>query len=358
MMLLSLPLLLALSAALPPQQEPAPSRAAQTRSEQGWIMLNAVDTVINDEIVTGTQLARAEQRLLQRERISLTTEAELLEFRQRVRFEIVRQRLRTQAGRKLGGPVEDFDQLLDNHFAGIREEQGLVSYVEDLESRGNTADEVQDEARDSFFAESWTSRTIGRDDADGQRPHRDRFVRPGEMLHRYMQSRARHASPAIAHMARFSMGPKPGQTVEEAAEASESLRRRAAAGEPMEALAREYGSEWCGTAPIEVPIEQVIDPALREFAGSARAGAVSDVLTTKRPEDEETESSRKVQFDFFKLVRRTEAGPPRPFIDGAVQEALERQTLYVRDQWYLQQSELSLIESAYVSPPLALPEQR
>jgi hypothetical protein len=323
----------------------APSPQGSDTADGGWILLDTVDTVINDDIVTGTELARIGQQLIQSRRIPITTQEELADFRNQVRAQVVSRTLRSQAGATLGAPVEELDQVLEDHFKDVREREGLVRYVEDLESRGITADRVHDEARDDYYAENWTNRTIGRDDAEGQRPRRDRFVRPGEMRHRYRQSKELYGNPATAHMTRFSMKARPGMTVDEAAETCESLRRRAADGEALEALAREYGN--AASAPLEAPIDQIIDADLRQFAQSAAPGKVSKALVLNDPE-----TPADTQFDFFKLVRRSDAEPPLPFVDGRVQEDLSRRTLSIRDQWHLRKSQLELIEAAYISPPL------
>ena len=334
----------------PLQDGAAPiSPAAASLDGEGWILLDGVDTVVNDDVVTGAEFVRAQRRILQRQPVPLTTEEELRAFEDQVRLQLVTRRLRAQAGSKLGAPEAELNQLIEHHFDDLRDRQGLVNYVEDLESRGVTADRVRDQARDDFYAEAWQDREVGLDTLDGQRPHRDRFVRPGEMRHRYERARDLFGAPAAVQLKRFVMIGPPGSTDSEASALCESFRARAEAGETLDVISAEYGPQLSRVIPEEVGIERIGDADLREFAETAQIGSVSKVLITDMPDGTK-------RYEFFRLERRQEAEPPLPFVDGRVQAELARRTLTVRDQWYLSQGQLRLMDAAYISPAIDLPQ--
>lgn len=324
-----------------------PPAATPAGEDEGWIPLDGVAAIVNDEIVTMAELARETQSLRQQNQVPLTTPEELREFEDQVRMAVVIQRLRAQAGEELGIAAEDVERVVENHLGDRRDRMGLLSYIDDLETRGLGEEEVHSETRRQLYRETWEGSVVG-DSVAGQRAHRDRFVRPGEMAYIYGEVRDLFGEPAEVRLHQFSMLPAEGQTDEALRLACQVLRARAEAGEALEAIVRDVGLDRSGVRTWTVTVDRLENDGLRRFASQAPEGTVSEVVLG------ETEVG--TQAAFFVLVDRREGAPPRPFLNGEVQFELSRRALAERDRWHLIRGQLELIETAYIEPPLPLPD--
>lgn len=319
-----------------------PSVLQGVREDGEWITIDGVAAVVNDEIITEVELARESKTLLARNRISITTQEELEEFESQVRSAVVLRRLQSQAGRELGIAEEEVNRVVDNHLGNLRQRLGLVTYIDDLESRGLAASDAQSETRRQYYRATWEGSVVG-DEVGGQRPHRDRFVRPGEMKFYYGEFKHLFSPPAEVRLTQFAVLQEAAQTAEQLVEMCMPYLERARAGDSLESLRDELGLERCGIRNYQVSADE-LDAGLREFAVRAAPGEISEIGVAQ---------AERLVASFFVLDGRREGGPPEPFLSGRVQAELTRRALSQRDQWYLLRGQQDLLDTAYIVPALA-----
>ncbi len=326
----------------------APGLRGPGGSEGDWIPLDGVAAVINDEIVKESELQRELSSARERLEQPISTAEELDEFQGYVRSTVVKRRLRTQAGAELGLAQEEVDRMIDEHLVDKRKRRGLLSYIGDLSSRGIDEHEIHSETRRQFYQGTWESSVLG-EEAAGRRPQHDRFVRPGEMYFRYKESIDAFADPPEVRLRQYIVVQGDGETAAEARARCLDVRERVKRGEPLERLLLDAGFDSVQTSAWTGTTEKLPQEELALFALRGTVGSPSEVV--ERPLDDGGKG-----FLFIVLEDRRNFGPPRPFVDGAVQAQLKRRVLVVRDRERLSTGESSLIESAYIAPPLPAQE--
>ncbi len=315
------------------------------QADESWVLLDGVAAVVNDDIVTEVELSREAKNLREFRGVSITTPDELIAFEERVLEAVVIRRLGAQAGRELGLGEEDVERVVDSHLGNLRRRLGLLTYIDDLESRGLGEGDVHTETRRQFYRETWESSVVGEGTA-GQRPRRDRYVRPGEMYYIYGEVQHLLGPPPEIRLRQFALEPEKGQGDEELYAACKVLRDRAQEGESLEELVREIGLERSAVRAWTVPADRIESDDLRAFATNAPPGTLSEVVLATTDKD-------RTQAAFFVLDDRRAAGLPRPFLSGTVQTELSKRALAERDRWNLVRGQLELIEGSYIDPPLA-----
>jgi len=322
--------------------------SAQLVREEGWQKLDEVVQIINDEIITASELSREANELRTAQNITISTMEELRKFESEVRTRVVIRRLQAQAGKQLGLPEEQVDSLVDNHISGIRRRSGLQSYLQNLDQRGMAAEEFQLDTKRQFYGQTWMDDVVG-ESKSGQRPHRDRFVRPGEMLQIYTDVREQFGAPEQVELEQFTTAPEQdADPVTALAEANE-LRQRAIDGADLSSLVSEVGPQRSLTTSFTVPVPTLAPaPELQAFAASAEIGEFSPV------QSDLDKQANELRYSFFRLVRRIAPTAPRPFLDGQVQAVLTSRALAQRDEWYLALGHQELVQGSFIEPPLQL----
>jgi len=325
--------------------------SAQLADEEGWLLLDEGSQIVNDELITYSELTREANEIRTSQNITISTLEELEKFQSEVRTRMVIRRLQAQAGRQLGLGEEQVDQIVASHIDGIRRRSGLQSYLENLDERGMAAEEFQLDTKRQFYGQTWMDDVVG-DNKSGKRPYRDRFVRPGEMHQIYSDVREQFGAPEKVELEQFTSAPAPdADPVTALAEAS-NLRQRAIAGEDLASLVREIGPKRSVTTSFTVPIRNLTPaPALKAFAETAQIGDFSEVQTDL---DEE---ANELRYSFFRLRQRIAPVAPRPFMDGQVQAVLTNRALAQRDDWYLALGHQELVEGSFIEPPLDMGSQ-
>ncbi len=326
--------------ALPPSE--------QTLAQEGWVPLDSVVQIINDEVITASELARESTDLRTTQNITISTLEELRKFESEVRTRVVIRRLQSQAGRFLGLPEEQVDSLVENHVSSLRRRTGLQSYLDTLDQRGMAENEFQLDTKRQFYGQTWMDDIVG-DNKAGKRPYRDRFVRPGEMLQIYTDVREQFGAPEQVELEQFICAPAPDSDPISAMAEANSLRQQAEDGADFADLVREVGPERSVTTSFTVPIRNLSPaPHLQAFAETAELGQFSEVQIDR---DEQTDEPR---YSFFRLMSRVAPVAPRPFLDGQVQIILADRALAQRDQWYLALGHQTLVEGSFIEPPLEM----
>ena len=325
--------------------------SAQLADEEGWQVLDEVLQIINDEIITASELTREANEIRSSQNITISTLEELQKFQSEVRTRIVILRLQAEAGRELGLPEEQVEQIVTSHIDGMRRRSGLQSYIENLDERGMAADEFQLDTKRQFYGQTWMDDIVG-DNKSGKRPYRDRFVRPGEMHQIYTDVREQFGAPEKVELEQFITAPAHDADPVAALAEATNLRQRAIAGADLASLVREIGPKRSVTTSFAVPIRNLTpDPALKAFAETAQIGDFSEV------QSDMDEEANELRYSFFRLEQRIAPVAPRPFMDGQVQAVLTNRALAQRDDWYLALGHQDLVEGSYIEPPLDLGAQ-
>ncbi|MFT5284821.1 MAG: hypothetical protein ACI8TQ_000980 [Planctomycetota bacterium] len=319
---------------------------AQSDQAEQWLLLDEVAVVVNDEIITESELAKEANAIRSAKNVTISTRDELEAFEQEVVWQMVRDRLRAQAGRSLGIEDEQLQQIVDSHLDGRKRRMGLRGYIDDLSQRGLAAEEVQTDTKRQFLGQTWMDSVVG-EDQSGQRPHRDRFIRPGYMHRWYVDNRESFGEPEVVEFERFVYAPDADlDPITSLAEAVE-FRKRALAGEPLTALAQEIGPQKGGAFPLKAPVRELIpDSPLKKFADEGELGSISEIQTRTSAEGQQT------LHEFFKLVDRIAPVAPQPFTDHRVQKVIDNVLLTERDNFFLALGIQDLEAAAYIEPPL------
>jgi len=342
---------LALASALSSPQEASAEEApldapATAPAGEGWVALDAVAAIVNDEVITFSELDPAFQR--EQERVPITTPEEHRETRDRVLYEMVLQRLRTQAGRDLGLATDEVDRRVGDHLRREKKRLGLFQYVQFLQDQGLDATRANEVYSENVYASAW-ERSVRGEGSASERPRRDRFVRPGELYFLYEQNRDQFAEPDRVQLQRLLILSSAVGGEEAARDLCLDVRQRALGGEDLGLLVEEFGAVHRETRGIleSVPVPALIDPELRRFAARAAEGEISAVLP-------QIHEDQVVGFTFVKLLDRELGSPPRAFGDSLVQRYLSREALRIRDLRRLATGERDLVRNAYVWPPSVL----
>jgi len=291
---LALALLCALAARQEPPAPPAspaqPAPNAAGARDAGWKLLERVEIVVNEDIVTTSMLSREFVR--RAKELNLQSEREKAELFMSIQDEILRRMVRTQAGETLGFDPAQIERIVRNEFErAVDLHGGMTGFSMWLEGLGLTAEEWKDARRDHIHGRLWGDSVTGRGASatTASRPSRDRYVRPGLLRfeHENLVNNPRRleALGGQAEMLRIRrlilQVPTPADEARVHALALE-LRTRILDGEDMAKLVEEHAyPQTRGEASLIRTSPEALARALPEvaaFAARARIDEVSDVL--------------------------------------------------------------------------------
>lgn len=292
--------------------------------EEGWIPLDGVAAIVNDEIITFGEMTPILERL--REETSVTTPQELARLRNQALAEAIDERLTTQAGRSLGLDEQLLERQIHDSMRRHRRDRGSTGFMDYLREQGlEDAQDYRDDIRERLYRDQWRTSVLGVSSGANPRPSQDRFLRPGLLVPLYRQNQDFLGEPDQVVLQELSiLGPAVGGP--EAARALiEDLRGRLVAGADFRRLVEEYGGTRRDTGGLgpAVPVSRIVLPELKAFAETADPGELSPIL----PLDAEGRDG----FILFRLVEREEGTAPPPLLDGEVQFFLRQQATRERD---------------------------
>ena len=301
------------------QSAPAPGApaagTAEARPEEGWALVDRVEIVVNEDIVTRRSLMR-EMMLLQRKG-QLTSQSNPREAEGEVRTNALKRLLAVQAGEKMGLDRALVDRQVNQFLRRQRDHfDGVVGLAEHLESRDIDAQDHRREVERDLYQLFWTNYVTGEGPAtQGARISVDRYVRPGLRLFEYRNLIAQPEQlPAIGgHPQRVTVQLlylDPGAIGVDLAAARKlavQLRERVLDGEDMALLNDQYGASKKRSSFQPEPLDEArlkqLDPALGEFVAGAQPGDVSEVMTYATKERGEI-------WRIVRLVAREESAVP------------------------------------------------
>ena len=336
----------------PAATAPARQDASTPAAEGGWEMLDGVEMVVDEDIVTLRQLRREVELLRRRGQVTKTDDMRAIVAD--VKTLSIRRRLSVQAGERMG-----VDRAIIERQVRLRLEreaermQGVVGLSEYLHSRDIDAQRHRREIEEEAYQHIWTDYVTGEGPApQASRVSVDRYVRPGQLLFEWRHLVAQpQGLPAIGGRPQsvvlqfLIVDPHTsGVEPDRARRLAIQLRERILDGEDMAELNRQYGAAKNSFQPPpmdEARLKQV-EPALGAFVEHAREGDLSEVMAYA--------SSKGPAWRIVRLVSRE--APVVPAL-----ESIDVQTklvdLYTNDltEYRLSSGFDDLFRAAYVWPP-------
>ncbi|MCY2960649.1 MAG: peptidylprolyl isomerase [Planctomycetota bacterium] len=340
---------LAQDPASPSAVAPIGPRPAQD-SARPWRTVDRIVMVVNQDIITESQLLRDLQSVARTRK--LTTDTERRAAESQILGDRVRQRLRVQAGAILGVDEKLIDaRVADSLEQMQKRENGVVGLSKFLESRDVSGPDVRRLLRDDIYDQLYRDGLTG--DAPGPlgRVVADRYVRPGALHLQYVQAVDR---PAEMDALGGSVGRVKFQQIildisqsggaDAARELARGLVARIEAGEDMGSLAREVGGvrEGDGVTDVEEARLRELFPEIAAFTEKAAPGQLSSPI--------ETAPRGKPLLRIVRFLERTPAKVPE-FADATVQSKLRERSQERLEQYRLEGGYAALLRSSYVWPP-------
>lgn len=245
---------------------------------QGFL-IDKVVAVVNDEVITLSELQKEGKPLIQRIRQKLEGEAEASQVQitqRQILQALILRRLQLQEAGKEGIVVESSD--VDATIKVIKERNGLTGdkeFTEVLAKENLTLDELRTKVREQMVVDRLLTRHV-----------RTRIVVSEEEITAYYQAHMDEfdQSPSVRMrhiLIRLPKEPSPADVTQAQARAAEALAKLRN-GAKFEEVAAEYsdGPTAQGGGDLGVIQKGELDPALERVAFSLEQGTVSDVIQT------------------------------------------------------------------------------
>jgi peptidyl-prolyl cis-trans isomerase SurA len=341
--------LLCMLAALAQDPTPAAPPAAQG-SARPWVNVDRIVMVVNQDIITEYQLDKALARLAKTRK--LTSDTEIHAAKLQILNELVRERLRVQAGALLGVDEKLIDARVAESLEQMRKRSGgVVGLVHFLESRDVAGPDVRRLLRDDIYDSIYRDGVIG--DAPGPlgRITADRYIRPGALSLLFSQAIERpgemEALGGTVGKVKFQqivLDPEASGGIEATQALARDLAARIQAGEDMGPLARQYGGarEDDGIVEVEIPRLRDLFPEIARFTSQAEPGQLSGPIESKTRE--------KPTIRIVRFLERQAAVVP-DFETHEVQAKLRKSATERLEQYRLESGYGALLASSYVWPP-------
>jgi len=148
------------------------------------LLVDRVEVIVNDEILTYRQVMGTAARKIP-EGVTLSRR-QLDEVRREVGLDLIDERLEVQGGIDMGFEEQTVDRIVANNTEHrIGTAGGVVQMAEDLDDKGVSLFEQESELRRNLYRFSWERAITGANVGVSGRTFRDRYVRPGQLRHRY-----------------------------------------------------------------------------------------------------------------------------------------------------------------------------
>ncbi len=344
-------MLIVLLCALAQNPAPNPPTRGAEAPQDGWITVDRIVMIVNQDIITELQLLRERARYERKRK--LTTDTEIRNANTEILTDIVRKRLRVQAGALLGIDEKLIDARVAESLEQMRKRfngtVGLRKYLQSLDVDGV---DVKRLLRDDIYEQVYRDGVTGEAPGPLGRVTADRYIRPGQLSLLYQQAIERPEEMAalggVVGRVKFQ------QIVLDAAqyggpEATVDLARniseRITAGEDMGALARQYASarDDDGIVEVQEPNLRKLFPEIADFTAQAKSDEISAPMVVNR-----TDGTRVVRLVRF-LERHAAVVPSLE--DYTVQTTLRTRAEDWTANYRLESGYRDLLASSYVWPP-------
>lgn len=282
-----------------------------------WLDFDGVGLIINHDIVTLRELntLMAEERAKQ----ATTTAEEAQELLSRLAQTTITLRLQSQAGGELGIPAESVDMTIERYLSDQRRSKSAQETEAWLREQGaENLGEMRLDVRRELYRSYWVRGHQGHS-VGGQRPFRDRYVRPGQLQEAYTFNPDAFGNPTTFRLQYLVLTPAAWGDAETAKDALEGFREEILAGADMGAMVDEFGAALRETRGITewTPLSRISHSAVTQFCRDAKDGSLSEVLTTL------DEAGDPKEFLLVRIVARIEGQPAPAFSNARLQTSLE-----------------------------------
>ena len=319
----------------------SPSTSAQT--DGGWKLAEAVVTQAGDQILTTSELERDVLRRAKRRGIQIQSREEMESYMRVILPESMIEELEVQAGEDLGLDPLRIERAVRLSLEGRREELGPNEFRDFLQDQGLDAVQVGLNQQDEIYRSAWVTKQVGYA-GGGERPIRDRYIRPGELRAIYRANRSSFGKPALVRFQDLVVPVEAlGGDIQRTKSLVENLRERAVGGEDFDQLVEEFGAfrrEDLGRTEQLEP-QRLSDASLRDFATNSEVGAFTSVLPIIR-------QGETIAWHVIKLDEREEGTPPPAFGEPRLQRLLRTEYLRKRDNGILKREQDKLRAASYI----------
>lgn len=317
-----------------------------------WELVNQVQIIVNEDVLTLRQLDTRVRRELEARPISSPQEMRAL--RGDIATRAVQDLLMVQRGRDLGFDPEFVKRTVDSYMRDQAESAGGISELaERLALRGESAAVRKESVTDELYALTYDRAITGQAAGPGGRPTRDRYVRPGILALGYSQLEQQPAGvlavggqPEAWVLQQLVLATAPFPDPEQAREFVAELRERALLGEDFDELVATYSlvSEERGLSqPLTLADLRRLEPSVARFCGAGKVGDISEVLPI-------LERGRPVYYRVLRIHERRPLVLP-PFQDPSVQDRLRQVVLRNRDALLREEAVRELFRDSYIWTP-------
>jgi len=162
---------------------PAPQEA------EGLRMVDCVEVIVNDEILTYRQVMGAAARRIP-EGVS-PTQMQLAELRNQVGRDLINERLQVQGGIDMGFEEQAVERIVDSSTERrIGTAGGVIQMADQLGETNSSLNDQKTALRRDLYRFSWERAITGVSAGVSGRPFRDRYVRPGKLRLHFEQLKA------------------------------------------------------------------------------------------------------------------------------------------------------------------------
>jgi len=337
---------------------PAAEEDASRRFPPSAVPDDYVVAVIGDEIITMSDLDRFVKMEINAGRIR--NQQERMQAHRMVQRERAMHLLKSQAGRDLGIDPELLKLSVNQRLESIVETQGgAQAATEFFQQLGMTTQDVIDYFTIERYKRSWEESVTGKGFSRGGRPSVDRYVRPGWKMARYKliagstnaeQQALIGAAPVQFVLQHLVLPIDPNRPEADTLDLGRELFEQASRGADFDQMIQNYGAVTPGLTR-KLTRRQVSDLSRARHRG----GALFDFVAAADPGDYcEPMVGWNGERSFvwvYKLVERSEAREPQPFLDPKVQAALEDDLEESLDSLKLRLALDELIKGSYLWPP-------
>jgi hypothetical protein len=261
------------------------------------ILVDSVEVIVNDEILTYRQVMSAAARRV-REGAQPTAQ-QLARLRNSVARDLIEERLQVQGGIDMGFKPQTVELMVtDNMERRVDAAGGVIQMADKLQQGNLSLNEQKTKMRRDLYRYSWDRAITGVSAGVSGRTYRDRYVRPGKLLlHHQLLKKGRLGAEAIGgQSARYSLQEllfpiSSADNAEQVRVRAENIYRQIVEGDDFTETIRAQSTPTAGGAPASdgmLPTLTGLDlarnggPEIAAFALSAAEGELSTPLPVVR----------------------------------------------------------------------------
>jgi hypothetical protein len=336
-----------------PVEEPknGPRTLEEKLAAEGWQEFDRVGVIVNHNIITRQQVLREMKRRSGGRKLR---QDEVARLHDQVLLDYVNRALASQAGQDLGADEKLVDLQVRTWFDGLVEDKGgIVAFTKILEAEGRTSQEVRHDLRQNIYGRNWRRWITGEGTGVGTRPGKDRFIRPGMLKFRFVNSIQEPAAygdlggkAETYSLQRILLDPGEHGGPEKTLELANDLRRRIVDGDDMTDLVQKFSSKQDQSKDgiirdLNAARMKKTYPDLAAFADKAQPGDVSSPIPLKADD--------KTVLQIVRIVDKTSAVRPE-FSSTEVQQAITKSAQQALDEYRTTRAFGQLYETAYIWP--------